>query len=313
MPRHVRIVGALTLVMVSALEARAQMGMARGEVVDESGAPVAAATVSFEFLGGIDREYTAQTDDEGKYNQVVAAGRYRVTVSKEGYQGGYMDQMVNAGAPTYLPKLEMVSRESLVQEAMGPILEKFERAGALSREGKLDEALAIFEELASEQPQIPELHLNMGTLYIQQERWDEAERALLKTLELQPENARAAMSLSDVYASQGRDEEALATMQKLASDHPEDAAVQYGLGILYVNQRRTEEAYSTLDAVRQLDPDRVDVYYVLGTLALNMGRVEEAVAHLERYLEMAPEDAPYRSTASELVTQLGQAEQSQPQ
>jgi Flp pilus assembly protein TadD len=57
----------------------------------------------------------------------------------------------------------------------------------------------------------------------------------------------------------------------------------------------------------------VDVYYVLGTLALNMGRVEEAVAHLERYLEMAPEDAPYRSTASELVTQLGQAEQSQPQ
>ena len=48
------------------------------------------------FQGGVNRQYSAQTDDKGKYQQILTAGRYRITASKEGYQGGFMEQAVNA-------------------------------------------------------------------------------------------------------------------------------------------------------------------------------------------------------------------------
>jgi Flp pilus assembly protein TadD len=300
-------VASLLLLSLSAAPARAQMGVAQGRIVDEVGAPVVGATVQFDFQSGMSRQYTVETDAEGEYQQIVTAGRYRITASKEGYQGGFMEQTVNAGGPTPLPDVELVSRESLMQAALAPIMEKFQKAGELTRAGKLDEAVAVFQELAAENPDIPEVHFNLGTIYARQEKWAEAEAAFQKTLELQPENTQAAQSLSGVYESLERPDDAIAVMEKLATAHPDDARVQYNLGILYTNQRRVDEAYATLQQAERLDPDNVEVHYVLGTLALNQGQSEAAVAHLETYVQEAAEDAPYRATASELLENLKQA------
>jgi len=301
------------LLLLSAAEARAQMGVAQGRIVDEKGKPVAGATVLLDYQSGVSRQYSVETDAKGKYQQIVTAGRYRISAAKEGYQGGYMVQTVNAGGPTPLPDIELVSRDSLVQADMAPIIVKFWQAGELTQAGKLDEAAAIFEELLAENPEIPELHFNLGTIYARQQKWEPAEAAFRKTLELQPENTQAAQSLSGVYESLGRVDDAIAVLEKLAESNPEDAKVQYNLGILYTNQRRVDEAWATLQKVEKLDPDNVEVHYVLATLALNQGQTEAAVAHLETYPSEAADDAPYKATASELLANLKKAlGQSQP-
>jgi tetratricopeptide (TPR) repeat protein len=284
------------------------MGVAQGRIVDENGDPVTGASVEFDYQSGMSRQYAAETDEKGKYQQIVTAGRYRITASKEGYQGGFMEQVVNAGGPTSMPDIQLVSRDSLMQAALAPIVEKFQEAGELTRAGKLDEAAAVFGELAAEHPDIPELHFNLGTIYARQEKWAEAEAAFQRTLELQPENTQAAQSLSGVYESLGRQDDAIVVMEGLAAAHPEDAGIQYNLGILYTNVRRVDEAYATLQEAERLDPDNVEVHYVLGTLALNQGRTDAAVSHLETYLQKAAQDAAYRETASGLLASLKQAQ-----
>jgi len=286
-------------------EARAQqMGFASGEVVDEKGAPVADATVHFRFLGDQEREYETKTNKKGQFTQGLVSGSYRVIVSKEGYQGTYLDHRISSGSPTEVPTLTIVSRETYIQEAMAPIVKEFEKAADLSKAGQLDEAAAVYKKLEAEHPEMPEVHFNLGTVYIRQEKWSEAEAVLRKAVELKPEDTRARVLLATVHEQQGRTDEAQAEFERLAAENPDDAQLGYQLGVLHLNERRYEEAFEALDAVRESDPSNVDALYLLGTVSLNLGKTDLARTHLQSYLEKAPADGRYRTLATELLGQL---------
>jgi tetratricopeptide (TPR) repeat protein len=289
--------GALALVVASGTDARAQMGIARGRVVDQDGKPVAGATVEFVFSGSEDRRFTTETDGDGRYTQMVPSGRYRVSASREGYQGTYQDVRIPTGtsAPTDLPAFQIVDREAAAQAAAAPILAEFERAQALSQAGELDEAAAAYEKLREDHPEIPEVHFNLGAVYGRQERWSEAEAAFQKVLELEPDNAQARALLAETLKNQGRAEEGVASLEALVASDPDDPDLHYNLGVFYLNAQRHEEAFASFDRVRELDPERVDVLYLLGTLSLNLGELDRAVGFFESYLEASPEDGQYRA------------------
>jgi predicted Zn-dependent protease len=309
MKRWLGFIGALALVLASGVEARAQMGAARGKVVDQKDAPVPDAKVQFEFLGGMTRRYETRTNDKGEYTQVVVSGPYRITVSKDGYQGFAMEQRVEMGGTSDLPTIQIIHSQTAAEEAMAPVVKEFERASELSKAGKLDEAIAVYLELEKEHSDIPELYHNLGMLYGRQEKWPEAEAALQKSLELQPDNRASRMMLAEVHKGMGRGDEAVAELETLAQQSPDDPEVLYDLGVFYLNAQRYEDAYARFDAVRRLDPDNLDVVYLLGTLSVNLGEIDRARGYLQEYLDRAPEDAQYRATASELVTKLQPAEQ----
>ena len=308
MRQWLRVVGALALVVASGVEARAQMGVVRGKVVDQEGAPVAGVVVRFEFLGGVDRHYETETNDKGAYTQVIASGPYRVTASKDGYRGSSLERSVSSGSPTDLPTLEIVNQEAAAQAAMAPILKQFEGAAELAEAGRLDEAVAAYRELEAEHPDIPELFLNLGTLYARQEKWPEAEGAFQRVLELEPDNTQAQVLLAEVHKNMGRGDEALAAMEKLIAETPGDPELHYNLGVFYLNAQRHEDAYAAFDEVRTLDPDNVNVLYLLGTLSLNLGQIDQATRHLQAYLDQAPADGQYRATAGELLSKLQPSE-----
>jgi tetratricopeptide (TPR) repeat protein len=308
MKQMLRVVGAFVLVGMFAAQAHAQMGVARGKVVDANGDPLADVTVEIVFLGELERKYTTETGDDGNYMQVVGTGRYRIIASKEGYQGTYMDQMVRTGDPTDLPTLTLSTREAAIRKAMAPVFERFERAAELTAARKFDEALALYKEVEADYPQIPELHFNLGTLYTRQEKWPEAEAAFMKSLELEPDNPEARILLANVHNNMGRTEEAVAAMEKLIAEHSDDPKIHYDLGVFYLDAKRDEEAFAQFEEVRRLDPDNVDALYLLGTLSINLGQQKQAVEYLQSYLEGAPEDGRFRATANELLSRIQPAE-----
>jgi tetratricopeptide (TPR) repeat protein len=278
--------------------------------VDDKGAPVADATVELVFLGEMERQYKTRTNKKGEYTQALPTGAYRVTASKDGYQGSYVDQRVATGDPTDLPTLKIVSREAVAQKAMAPILEQFEKAAALSKAGKLDEAIAAYREVQAQHPDMPEVHYNLGTIYARQEKWPEAEGAYEKAVELAPENAQAQVLLAEVHRRMGRTDEAVAAIEKLVAKNPDDPKLRFELGVFYQKARRDEEAFASFEEVRKRDPGNVDVLYLLGTLSLNLGRIDQARSYLQSYLDKAPADGPYRATASELLAKLAPAKSS---
>ncbi len=237
---------------------------------------------------------------------------YRVTASKDGYQGSYMDRRVGTGDPTDLPTLTIVSREAVARKAMAPILEQFEKAAALSKAGQLDEAVAVYREVEAKHPDIPELYFNLGTIFARQEKWPDAEAAYRKVTALDPGNVQAQVLLADVHKRMGRTDEAVAAMETIVAKNPDDPKLRYDLGIFYLAARRDADAFASFEEVRKRDPGNVEVLYLLGTLSINQGQVEQAKGYLQSYLDKAPPDGQHRATAGELLAKLSPAKAPSP-
>ena len=145
-------------------------GSARGVVVDDQGEPVADATVTIEFTGGVPRKFEVKTNEKGQYQQVgLAIGSYRFTASKEGYAPAALDIKIGMGLATQIPELQLVSAAAAAAQAnpdAAVIKEKFEQGVGLARAGKLDEAEAVFHEILEIQPGIAEVHRNLGYVFV---------------------------------------------------------------------------------------------------------------------------------------------------
>ena len=147
--------GLIVACLLFGAEARAQgTGTARGKVLDDKGQPIEAAAVLLEFQGGVTRKQTTKTNKKGEFTQVgLPPGIYRITATKEGYQGGYIDVRIAIGEATYLPDLKLPSRAPRRAAAAGADTEKanaelrqlVKDAQALAAEEKYDEAIAAFQ------------------------------------------------------------------------------------------------------------------------------------------------------------------------
>ena len=70
----------------------------------------------------------------------------------------------------------------------------------LTRQGNVDEAITVFDELARDRPELPEPLNNLAVLYAAQGRYDDSRAVLLRAIELEPRYDTAYENLGDVYA-----------------------------------------------------------------------------------------------------------------
>ena len=70
----------------------------------------------------------------------------------------------------------------------------------LTRQGRSEPAIEVFQKLARRQPALPEPHNNLAVLYAALGRYEEARDALLQAIELQPSYDTAHENLGDIYA-----------------------------------------------------------------------------------------------------------------
>jgi len=288
--------------------AHAQTGTARGRVVDEQGQPVVDAKVLLEFQGGVTRKYETKTSKKGEYTQVgMYPGPYKITVSKEGFQGSFVDFRISLGDPTQIPDFKMKTMAAAQKEAGGgteALKTAFGHALALTQAGKLDEAEAAYKELIAKKPSVPEVYQNLGYIYSQKKDWAKAEDALKKAMELRPNYPDAAAALARVYADSGQSDKAMELMSKAAGDNPTDARAQFNMGIFSLNAGKSDEAIAAFQKALTADPTMVDAYYHLGTLYVGQNKITEAVQSLEKYLASNPTNPQNVATAQGLLAAL---------
>jgi tetratricopeptide (TPR) repeat protein len=69
----------------------------------------------------------------------------------------------------------------------------------LTRQGNIDEAIAAFNDLAKDRPELPEPLNNLAVLYAAQGRYEDSRKVLLRAIELEPRYDTAHENLGDVY------------------------------------------------------------------------------------------------------------------
>jgi tetratricopeptide (TPR) repeat protein len=300
-----RLFLACLAVAALAVPAAAQTGTARGKVLDAQGQPLEAAKVELDFQGGVTRHFETKTNKRGEFTQVgLQPGVYKITASKEGFQGSFIETRISVGDPTYLPDFKLANAaaaakaaaEKKADEIQGP----FNNALELTKAGKLDEAEAAFKDILAKNPGIPQVHYNLGYIYGQKKDWAAAEAAFTKALELKPDYSDASVALARVYQDSGQGDKAMALMSQAG----EDPKVLFNLGVMHLNANKHEEAEAAFKKAEALDSANPEIQFHLATIAINKGQNQECVARLEKYLSMSPKNAANVATAQGLLQAL---------
>lgn len=291
--------------------ARAQTGTARGKIMDDKGQPIVDAIVTIEYQGGVTRKYETKTNKKGEYTQVgIYPGVYKVTVTKEGYQGGVLDARISLGEPTYLADMKLLTRSAAQAAAAGSdkgraeLTAAFKSATELTQAGKYDEAIAAYNQILTTNPSIPEVQYNLGYIYTQKKDWANAEAAYKKALELKPSYNEASLGLARVYQESGQGDKAVELMNKAGAANEGDAKVQFNLGVFNLNSGKSEEAMAAFQKSAAADPTNAEPHFYIGTILVGQNKVPDAVASLEKYLSMNPTNAQNVATAQGLLQAL---------
>lgn len=295
---------AVAAAVIASVAAAAAQNSARvfGVVTDRSGQPVAGATVTLDFAGGLARSYELTTDEAGEYLQMgLMRGPYTLTATKEGVGVNRVAIDLVAGQELEqdlaLLTVEEIYRESLSEaeraefDARNATTDAFEQGLAAARGGRLEEAAQHLRTALEATPDCAECQRNLGIVYGRLEAWAEAEAAFRAALALAPDNAETYDGLAEIYNAQRRFDdaaEASAAAARLSGGGDDDPAAVFDQGLIFWNAGRLDEARQQFERTLALDPEHGEAHYWLGMANLNAGQMAEAAAEFKLYLDREP-------------------------
>jgi lipoprotein NlpI len=316
---------AFGLALVSA-PAFAQSGQIRGKVTDDKDQPVDAATILIENTDKGAKPITTKTNKKGEYIQVgLYPGHYRITAQKGDLKvmketDVHLDMLTldikltaAAGGPATGSK-EDVAKAKARAEAM---TKAFADGVQFSNEGKTDEAIAKFMEVAAQIPNCVECYANIGTVQTKAKKYDEAEASFKKAIELKPDFAEAYNGLANLYNAQKKFDQAAEAGKKAlelsgaaagaagaaGGGGGANASAVFNQGVILWNAGKIPEAKAQFEQAVKLDPNLAEAQYWLGMALLNGGDMAGAKPKFETYLKLAP-TGQYAETAKSIIASI---------
>jgi len=131
--------------------------------------------------------------------------------------------------------------------------EQFAEAVGAMKDGKDEQAVALFNGIAQQYPELASPHTNLGILYYRQGRLDVAEAAFKEALKHDHQDYVSANYLGMIYRLQGRFGEAKAAYLQALAAKPDYALAHLNIAIL--DDLYTGELDQALEQYRQYQQD----------------------------------------------------------
>lgn len=207
----------------------------------------------------------------------------------------------------------------------------------LAKEGEFEQARDLYLEAEQLSPKRPEIHNNLGHVYLKLGRLAQAEAELKRAVQLGPHLHAAYVNLSDLHLMRQDYDRALDACRKairLKTDSPQtysNAATIYlmrgqlkeaedhfrgalaldrnlteayvGLGDIYYQRSAPEQAVNLYRIALRLNPDLAMVHFRLGMTYLSLNAKQKAKQELESYLRLSPQ-GPDAKKAQEILYKL---------
>lgn len=284
--------------------AQEHMGKGRisGTVVDENGNPLEGVLIVVESLK-FSTKLQGYSDKKGHFAVAgMGTGYWRITASKKGYSSSYMDmdvRQLKRNPPINFTLKKMTGFAALMADEDS--FELFDKGNLLLKEKKYDEALEVFEEFNEKYPEIYQVHLNIGTCYLNRGELDRAEAefklVLDKTLETHgdyksdtPTSTRAFTGLGELYLKKEDFDEAQKYFTKSLEISPEDEAAAYNVGQVFFFHQKIDEAIKYYELAIQIKKDWAKPYLGLGYVYLNKGDFAKSIECFNKFIDMDPEN-----------------------
>ncbi len=213
------------------------------------------------------------------------------------------------------------------------------------RVGGVEQAYRIYQNLARQNPQDPEIALSLGLIDMDRQDWAGARQALHEALRLAPHSPAPVYYLGRLYEAQGQwaealqwyqritsgplfpevelrsaridyllghREKAMTQLQDLAARYPKQAQIPLLEAELRLDEGKAQEALSVLHEALQRLPDQPELWYEQGVIEEGLKDYPAMEKAMREVIRLAPNDAQaYNFIGFSLVerhTRLGEAE-----
>ena len=154
-------------------------------------------------------------------------------------------------------------------------------------------ALSAAEQAKQLNPDLPEVHWALGTVYLQTGRTEESIAEAKLGLELAPNADESYRRLGEVYLAAGRKNEAIAAYEKAAEINPYYWFNFNWLGVACARLGEGDKAIAAFRRVTELTPDWAPGYNNVGGAYFQQGKWNEAVAAYQKSLSLEPNGDAY--------------------
>ncbi|HUB65898.1 MAG TPA: tetratricopeptide repeat protein [Candidatus Methylacidiphilales bacterium] len=180
---------------------------------------------------------------------------------------------------------------------------------ALAQDGKLDQAVAAYQQALKIEPGYAGAHNNLGGIFLQQGRTDEARAQFQEALKDYPPYAKAENNLGIALSQEGRTEDAILHYQNALKIDPAFADAHNNLGSSLTQEGELDEAITHYQKALEINPGFAEAHFNLGNALARERRMDEAIAQFQEALRIDPGFAAAQTNlnqAQSLARQMGQ-------
>jgi tetratricopeptide (TPR) repeat protein len=160
----------------------------------------------------------------------------------------------------------------------------------LYTQGRLEEAIALYEAALKNEPNSAEFHNNLANALRESGNMRDAMAEYEKAVQCKPGFADAQFNLGKALALEGKEAEAIARFQTALQIDPNFLLARINLGNTLLQAGRAEEAIPQLKKVLEIQPDNASIHLNLGLCYFQLGKMEEAKSQYEQALQLKPDD-----------------------
>jgi tetratricopeptide (TPR) repeat protein len=200
----------------------------------------------------------------------------------------------NPDFPPALAQLAELRRDAGdLGEAIRLYRQALELGDCLQRAGKYDEAESAFTRVLELDPDSFSAHYNLGVTAFQQGRGEEAIARYERALELDPRHPLAAAALNNlgtVHLDRGEIDQAISHWEQAVEASPAQFEARYDLAAQYLDEGRLHDAISLLEQAARLAPNHETLHTRLARAYMEKGRGEDAHRALSLVRRLYPDN-----------------------
>jgi predicted TPR repeat methyltransferase len=163
---------------------------------------------------------------------------------------------------------------------VGGVTELLTSALQAHRAGKLDEARSLYEQVLTQDPDLPDGWHFLGLLAFQSGNREGGITALRRTLELSPDYADAHANLANMLLAKEQIAEAATHLDRAIALAPDSLPPRIALAMIRRHSGQAAEAEALLRPALVQHPDNVAVLYGIANALMELGRPNEALDHI---------------------------------
>ncbi len=173
------------------------------------------------------------------------------------------------------------------------VKELFQQAFELHKQGKLDKAESLYEQVLELDPQNAEVLNFLGIINLQKFKLSKAEELIQKAIAISPEQYFYE-NLAKVYLEMEDSERAVQLYTELLKQKPDNFNYTFNLASAYKVARDYENAIRMYERAIELEPENPDSYYNMGLILNNLSEPERAIKYYKKAVELCPDDTETR-------------------